>query len=405
MKSLNRLVVDRVVLVFLEVLAALAWLLAVGVAFLLGVGAHGAVQSAAELVGASDAALEIGRLTVAFATGLVVVSGGALAVAGYRRVLESRFEDVGSLSLTVAPIVGIVVPVAYVVATTEGLALPWWAFVLVAVAAHALAFRTITISSMQENRIESSMLVGAVATLPAIVAATTHAGDVPVVGEGPFEQLLLAVVARAGVPLEPAALVAAPLLVAAAYTLLLAGPVAGAISSAGTDDDRPQASEPTNERGEPSTDGSGDVETRRATDRSPTERPRPRRRKPVVPSSPSDRGSRSRRTGDDSSATESEDESPASDTGDEPADDSSGDDEQEETTDESEPESPAAVSPPEQPEEADTTEKFASDTRIFAGGFGSHEGDADPAETCPDCDEEIPSDGAYTFCPLCGSEL
>lgn len=44
-----------------------------------------------------------------------------------------------------------------------------------------------------------------------------------------------------------------------------------------------------------------------------------------------------------------------------------------------------------------------SDTRIFTGDFGSYGEDA--AERCPACEETIPSDGVYRFCPFCGEQL
>jgi len=46
-----------------------------------------------------------------------------------------------------------------------------------------------------------------------------------------------------------------------------------------------------------------------------------------------------------------------------------------------------------------------SDTRIFTGDFGSFDGGDDTVEHCPACEETIPSDGVYRFCPFCGEEL
>lgn len=48
-------------------------------------------------------------------------------------------------------------------------------------------------------------------------------------------------------------------------------------------------------------------------------------------------------------------------------------------------------------------ESSGSDTRIFTGDFGSY-GD-DTVDVCPACEETIPSDGVYRFCPFCGEEL
>ncbi len=53
---------------------------------------------------------------------------------------------------------------------------------------------------------------------------------------------------------------------------------------------------------------------------------------------------------------------------------------------------------------ASTPEDAESRTRIFSAGVGDGSGDA-VVETCPDCDADVPSDGTYEFCPLCGHEL
>jgi len=31
--------------------------------------------------------------------------------------------------------------------------------------------------------------------------------------------------------------------------------------------------------------------------------------------------------------------------------------------------------------------------------------DGSAVETCPECETDVPSDGTYVFCPLCGHEL
>ena len=51
------------------------------------------------------------------------------------------------------------------------------------------------------------------------------------------------------------------------------------------------------------------------------------------------------------------------------------------------------------------TSGSGSDTRIFTDDFGTYGATASPVEICPDCEEDIPSDGVYKFCPFCGSGL
>ncbi|SDR17604.1 hypothetical protein [Natronobacterium texcoconense] len=428
MELLNRSTYDHGVLTVLEAIAVPLSILATVAILLFGAAAHSMVQSVGVLAGASEIGLEAGRIAVAVATGLVVVSGGALAVVGYRRVLESRFEDVRPLSLAVVPVVAIVAPVGYVVATTEALALPLWAFVLVVVAAHALAFRTIAVGSLRGNRIRTNMLAGAITGLPAFAVVVALASDYPVVGAGPLSQLLLAVVPETGMPFDRAFLVAAPLLVTTAYGLafLQAGRetsdspalgerLASIVPSIRSDEEDTRASESETSQTEPSTDDSEKAvaKSKRAPSGAATVNRRPRRKGPVVPSSPSGSGSRSPRATDsdvsDSIDTEREDDS-SEHTSDSAADGSESDqDNQEETADSDESEGqPAVVSTSHgqgETDDVESTEEFASDTRIFAGDFGGYDADADPAEVCPDCGEDIPSDGAYTFCPLCGCEL
>lgn len=45
-----------------------------------------------------------------------------------------------------------------------------------------------------------------------------------------------------------------------------------------------------------------------------------------------------------------------------------------------------------------------SRTRIFSADVDDGSGGT-VVETCPDCDADVPSDGTYEFCPLCGHEL
>lgn len=42
-------------------------------------------------------------------------------------------------------------------------------------------------------------------------------------------------------------------------------------------------------------------------------------------------------------------------------------------------------------------------TRIYSGEFEQDTGSS--VATCPDCDADLPSDGSFEFCPLCGHEL
>lgn len=415
MRFPNRPDSDHGTLLLLEVIAILVWAVATVVVLLLASGVLGALRFVADVAGASATVLDVGWGVVTLVAALVIVSAGGLAVIGYRHAFAALLDDVRPLPIVIAPAIGIVVPVGYVAATSPELALPLWAFVIVASSAHALAFRVIAVESMLEDRELASVLIGVGTGIPAVTALVTVVADVPLVGDGVAVQTLAETVAASGIPLEQSLLLAVPLLVAAGY---------------GVRELHDRWSESTTQR--PSgtvTRDASKVIRRQVFDDSSHPEKGGTRRKPVVPSSPSEGRSRRRsgssRGGSRSTPTRDDGASNGSSTGGtrsggEKRKRPSGTGAVSSTSEsrspgaanssrsaDSSPSSPDrrndASSPPS--DDDGSSEGTGSDTRIFVDDIDQYGSGADPTGTCPDCNEEIPSDGAYTFCPFCGCEL
>lgn len=421
------------ILPVLEVIAVVVWILAAVLVLYLATGAYAVVRFVAETAGANEFALALGRDTVAVLAGLGLVSGGALAVIGYVHVFATKFERIRPLWFGVVPLVGIVAPVGYVLATTGEPSFPTWTFVIVAIAAHALAFRTIAVGSVLEGQERLGVLAGAVASVPAATAILTLSSGLSVVGDRPVVHTIQGGISWTGIPLYRPLLVVVPLVIATAYTLVLirtedgsdapwAGVVdrfGGTVPSVGIGRlrDRSSGTEPSN-RADSSSDDSSTV-VRRVFDSSSAGDDRSARRQAVVPSSPSESGSTRRRPSSssggssarksDRSKSGSADSGGSSVRGAKTSGSASGSDSSarsnagQSTTGRDESTSPARDEGTDGAADAES-EGTGSDTRIFVDDFDPAEVDDGPGD-CPDCGEAIPTDGSYTFCPFCGSEL
>ncbi|SER20125.1 zinc ribbon domain-containing protein [Natrinema salaciae] len=407
------------------------------------------VGVALDAAGASETIPEIATVVIGFGALVVLVTGGGHLVTGYRHCFESWFDDVSPLPVLLVPVVGIVVPIGYAFWQTGSLRPSSWLLLPVAVSANALAFRTIAIDSLREDRGRTSFVAGSLTALPAVAVLVDLAGEM--LGSGrPVVRTTDAVAVGWSSPAGRAAVIAVPLSVAVLYgvgtvysrqsrwepdwllpkssdaiaaltsrarSLPRPGAVFVALTSRARSLPRPGAvfvaltsrdgSEPSGRQ--PTGAGRASSNAARSGDRS-TARQRSGTAREVVPSSPgtdaAPRGGASSPGTDDSS-------SPAEATTDASADDDRSAS-AEETSDEREQPASAPLGGPgaaastvekDGTDVAAGTDGTASDTRIFVDDFDQYVPDETPVETCPDCEEEIPSDGVYNFCPFCGGEL
>lgn len=402
------------ILPVLEVVAVVVWILAAVLVLYLATGVYAVVRIVAETAGASDLALALGRDAVAVLAGFGLVSGGALAVVGYAYAFETKFERIRPGWFAVVPLIGIVVPVGYVLATTGGLGLPTVAFVIVATAVHALAFRTIAVGSVLEGRERLGVLVGAVAAVPAATALVALSSSLPLVGDRAVVRTIQGGISWTGLPLYRPLLVVVPLAISAAYALVLirteggsdapwVGIVdrfGGVVPSVGIDRlrGRSSGSGPAARTGSSSDDSSTVV--RRVFEDSSAGDDRSARKRAVVPSSPSESGSATRRSGSSASGSSARNSSRSTGRDSRPSASERGVDSSAGRGTTGRDESSSA-----RDGDADAGgEETGSDTRIFVDDFDPADADDGPGD-CPDCGEAIPTDGSYTFCPFCGSEL
>ena len=369
------------------------------------------------LTGAAAALPLLGALSVPF-----------LAVAEYRRFF-GRYGADPSL-IVVSPVVAVAAAAALWVG-------PWGpdgvgVLVLGVVGTHLLALRVLGYRSRTSSE-RTEQFVAAVGAAPLAVALLTTATrqffDGVIAAAG---QLLVSTPGWQSVPTEPPVLLFAPLLTVGVFEGLrsipdddrfsalgerLAGSVGrlqrrgGSISLPSIADTCRRALSPLVRR----VRDSGDVDSRTA---------------PPVPTPPqSSRGSHQKPDDrDEEAGTESQETGSTVTASDGPTDGRPPTESTRDTpgvtpiagggaagsTNDDRPETPAAELSP----EPDSAEESASEsverpesvsddpatvTRIYSGEF---EQDSDSSvATCPDCDADLPSDGSFEFCPLCGHQL
>ncbi|WP_408956917.1 hypothetical protein [Natrinema sp. 74] len=394
-----------------------------------------ALRAAVAAAGGGHAVVDLGPAILAFGALLALATGAGLLVAGYRRYVATRFDDVSPLPLLLVPVIGVVAPIGYAVWNTGALWLPSWLLVPVAIAAHALAYRTIALDSLREDRGPASLVVGSLTALPAVVTLVDLANGA--LGPNrPIGRTLEGVVAGTGSPIVRTAVIAVPLLVATLYGI---GSLSGVRSQWKVPDwsiPRPRLSRfdhPLWNRSEPSGRQPAGTSAGRASsesDRSSSGSARPDRHRPsnaVVPSSPGTQAARGGHASPDDDSGSSTDTAASQSTGDRAADsadaterddrpaseepDHTGTDVPEsgenDSADASEPAENAGEAADSSPDETagSSPDGTGSDTQIFVDDFDQYVADETPVDRCPDCDKEIPSDGVYNFCPFCGGEL
>ncbi|WP_265108980.1 zinc ribbon domain-containing protein [Halosolutus halophilus] len=373
---------------------------------------------ATDAVATGDTVLEVGHAVIGFGTLLVLVSGGGFLVAGYRYCFESWFDDVEPLPVVLVPVLGLAVPIGYAIWDTGSLQLSSWLFFPIAIAANALAFRTVAIDSLREDREDrerTSFVAASLTALPAVVVLVDFA--IGMLGsERPVARTLDGVVVGTSAPMARAVVIAVPLLVTVLYG-------AGRLYSTQSRWDGPDWSIPrlrnslfdlvsrvrSNTSGRQlSGAGAGRVSSKsaRSSDRSAASsapsapRSSASRSNVVVPSSPGSTPSHR----DGSSSDDSDDSKPSNGR----ASDTSKEDERSTSATDTSKGSDRSASEDRGDASADdgsTTDGTGSDTRIFVDDFDQYGPDQTPVETCPECEEEIPSDGVYNFCPFCGGQL
>ncbi|WP_254762018.1 zinc ribbon domain-containing protein [Natrinema marinum] len=412
---------DHATLALLELVAVPVAVLATVLTLVLADVGFAAFRTAVTAAGGGDAVAELGTAVLAFGTLLVLVVGAGSLVAGYRRYVDDRFDVVSPLPLLLVPAVGIVCPIGYAVWDTGALRLSSPLFLLVAVAAHAFAYRTIALVSLREDRGRTSLVVGSLTGLPAVVALVALA-NATLGPDRPIGRTLETVVAGPESQIVRTAVIAVPLLVTALY---------GVEALLGTQSrwERPNWSLPRPRlsrlahRLRNRTESSGRRPAGAASGRASSESGRSSRgtarqtpRNPsnaVVPSSPGSGATRRSRSSDDrdGDAGASADDSTAasSATDDRSADDSDAtardDGSPSEGNDDAAGTAGAAETAGAVADSSTDDTGTGSDTQIFTADFDQYGADETPVDRCPDCEKEIPSDGVYNFCPFCGGEL
>jgi hypothetical protein len=423
MRPPNRSGNDHETLVLLELVAVpialLVTFFTLALAELLAV----VVRMATDAAGAGSVVPMIVNAVIGLGTLLVLLGAGGLLVVGYRHCFESWFDDVNPLPLLLVPLIGLVAPVGYSIWNTGSPPLSSWLFVPVVISAYALAYRTIAIDSLREDRGHNSLIVGALTALPIVVVLLDLASRM--IGSGrPIARTLDPVAAGAGTPTVRSVMIAVPLLVTVLYGIETLysrqsrwdGPDWSAPVSRNAISSRtPSIKSVPNPKDVISrltsrirSDSSGRQPTGAGAGRASSKSARSS--SDVVPSSPKTGAApRSASTSNDADSSNPSDEHTADTSTDEQSS-SSGTD----TSDAADPapstQSGAADTADPSPAESATPgdssgDGGGSDTRIFVDDFDEYVPDETPVETCPECEKEIPSDGVYNFCPFCGGDL
>ena len=444
-------------------------------------GLVAATRNVGSLLGVGATGIELVNWLLVLMTVLALLSAGGLAVFGYRFVINRWFEDRSLAPFVLVPLIGIVVPFAYTITTTTSTALSWWPFVIVALSAHALAFRAIAVHSLCYGLRRYDVLVATFTAIPAVVALTVFVTETLLVEPGDeIAQLLVAAITGPGIALDRSVLVAAPLLTSVFYVIrwittedwswtnsdwptTWAVPVVasspwsipdwspvnrfendGRLRSWLTIDwsppsllafdwSRPDVFERVHDRAV-----GGTSRKRAATPRSSSAAGW--RGPPPVSSSLSKRSQKVGRSASGShgasnaSANGPSDAGPSASNGSavvrvteksRRSDDGRVDGSEVETSPmgrnevtERRVESSADRSSSTKQSSTDAPSSSArrsgngssgegtgSDTRIFVDDFGRYTGDSSPVESCPGCDEVVPSKSDSLFCPSCGNEL
>lgn len=383
------------------------------------------VSGVGSFVGLGESAVGFASNLVVFVAALLLASTGAIVVLWYRQYVRRKFVYKRPWPLFAVPAAGLFVPFGYSYVELGTLNLTWWLFVIVAVQAYALAFRTITVDSLLRDRREEAMLVGMLTAIPAVVGLLTLVSEQFLEGSAdawpgtaPTEvaSALLTIVNTVGLPSERWLIVLTPLLVVFAYAVRTYRPeggsfdvtesvpqVGGALGSVAETVKRRFAWE------RPSTTDAG---TRFGRSQASRGSSHSSGGKSVVPSSaPKSDTSNSRSSGSRSSGSGTRSRSPGSGSsgsgsstfgspsGGSSTGSSSG--RSSSTGSSSDSASPSSDSG----SRSSDSGSSGSDTRIFTDDFGATSSTQTPVNTCPACEKDIPSDGVYTFCPFCGHQL
>lgn len=390
-------------LAFIELAAVPVAILVTFLVLLLAAGVATVARSAGELLAIGGTAIEAIVGAVAVVTALVLLSAGGLAVVGYRDFVDRSFSTKKPILLLVVPAVGVVAPIAYGVVVLGTISFPL--FAIAVISAHALAFRTISIDSLLRARRRIGVLVGVLTGAPAVAALTVfvtdHLLDLGGAGENEIAELLIGAMSGVGVPRQRWVLVAVPLLVTTAYVVQWTRTDTGGWSTPGWVPSKLVGwitSPPTgwipdwSLRSVIERDRERSAKSSRGT--APSRPPRGGRRAPP-PGSASRSGNKSSSGGSSAGRKSGSSAGGSSGSSGRRSGSASGG---------------AAASASSRAGASGSTgdaddEGSGSDTRIFTDDFGQYAGDGTPVERCPDCEEEIPSDGVYKFCPFCGHEL
>jgi hypothetical protein len=455
MRLPDRVNTDYLTLAALELAAVpLAVLVTVVVLFLGG----GAIQLTESLGSSLDAGtLDLLVQLIALVTVLALFAGAAAGVTGYWRFFDRSERGLDPRVLVAIPLVGVVAPFAYAAGSLGTLTLPDWLFVVAVVSAHALAYRTIAVYSFRDGDRRSGLAVSVAAGLPVTLALVTFVTqDVLDSGVDAAGQQLLGVLTWTDLPFHRPLLVGLPVVVTGAYlgyrlatdddrtdsgdsvlsfqrpqtpgrlfsiTSILQNLSRSSSSaenaSGGSSGEQSRYRRKSDSKGRPaasrSGSNSGDDGRRPKRRRSPhrSDRSKAKRRSRRSSSSGSTGRSRSsgasgssssnQSTGGSGSGSSSSKRSGAS-TDNRSRSASSGNNSTSQS-DESASANSADSTGSEAAANGGTDASAGSDTRIFTDDFGDYGDGSDTVETCPACDEEIPSDGVYEFCPFCGQEL
>ena len=468
-------------LTVIELVVAPVAILTTFLVLYLAAGLVAATRNVGSLLGVGATGIELVIWLLVLMTVLALLSAGGLTVFGYRYVISRWFEDRSLTSFVLVPLIGVVVPFAYTVATTTSTVLSWWLFVIVALSTHALAFRAIAVHSLRYDIRRYDIFVATLTAIPAVVALTVFVTETLLVGPGDeIAQLLVSAITGPGITLERSVLVAVPLLTSVLYVIrwITAGdwswtdfdwpftwtvPVVASsswsipdwspVNRFGSDGrlrswltidwsppswlafdwSRPDVFERVHDR----TVG-GASKKRAATPRSSSAAGW--RGPPPVSSSLSKRSQKVGRSASGSNGASRSSSNGSSDAGTRASsgssvvrvaeksrrsDDGRADGSEVETSTmgrkevterrvESSADSSSSTkrsstgapsSSARRSGNGSSGEGTGSDTRIFVDDFGRYTSDGSPVESCPGCDEVVPSKSDCLFCPSCGHEL